>query len=228
MKSGTSDSGILQTEPVFGMVIRNHGSGTLGSVREGRKGVNRTMSVAPTDHRRSDARANRVRVLEAARACFADDLDAQMQDVAKRAGVGVGTVYRHFENKQALQRALAVFALETTLACAREGLAIDDPWEGFEHFVRGASALLAQDALTVEALVEGFQSTEVDAAKAEMRAASVQLAARAQAAGVMRDDVSPEQVDRMLCHTGQAMRGADRTGFDWRAYIEVVLDGLRR
>src|SRR5262245_57461374 len=111
------------------MCIRNHDSGTIGAPRKGGNTVNRTITATPAEHRRSDARANRVRVLEAARACFADDLDAQMQDVARRAGVGVGTVYRHFENKQALQQALAVFALETTLACAREGLAIDDPWE---------------------------------------------------------------------------------------------------
>src|SRR5687768_10426070 len=80
----------------------------------------RDMSVPTERPLRADARRNRERVLEGARAVFAEHgRDAQMDDVAKRAGVGVGTVYRHFPTKEALVSALALSLFEQVLASAR-------------------------------------------------------------------------------------------------------------
>ena len=79
---------------------------------------------------RADARRNRERVIAAARAVFAEHgRDAQMDDVARRAGVGVGTVYRHFPTKEALLVALALDAFERVVAEARRALENPDPWE---------------------------------------------------------------------------------------------------
>jgi AcrR family transcriptional regulator len=81
---------------------------------------------------RADARRNREKVLTAARAVFAEQgVDAQMDDVARRADVGVGTVYRHFPTKDALLQALAEELFDELAAHAREMLELDDPWQAF-------------------------------------------------------------------------------------------------
>src|SRR6201991_4974801 len=90
------------------------------------------MTEIVTKPLRADARRNRERVLTAARAAFAEHgREAQMDDVARRAGVGVGTVYRHFPTKEALVNALALDLFEKLVQGAREALAIEDPWEAF-------------------------------------------------------------------------------------------------
>src|SRR5919206_2825813 len=113
--------------------------------------------VAATEERplRADARRNREKVLAAARTVFSENgRDAQMDDVARRAGVGVGTVYRHFPTKEALIEALMVDAFETIAAHARDALAIEDPWEAFTSVMwRGAEVMAGGRALS-----EGFAS----------------------------------------------------------------------
>jgi AcrR family transcriptional regulator len=175
---------------------------------------------------RADARANRQRVLTAARECFAESVDAQMQDIARRAGVGVGTVYRHFANKEALQVALAMDCVGEMVLHARAGLEQDDPWAGLEQFVWTSTGKLSADALSVQALEES-SSPDIDRGCGELRAAIVELAERARAAGALRSDLSAEQVEEILRHLAGAVRGAERSGFDWRPYVRVVLDGLR-
>src|ERR1041384_5426357 len=97
--------------------------------------------VAPGDRPlRADARRNREKVLQAARSVFSEHgRDAQMDDVARRAGVGVGTVYRHFPTKEALIEALMVAAFQTIADEAHRALDIEDPWEAFTSVLwRGA------------------------------------------------------------------------------------------
>src|SRR5437660_10372199 len=91
---------------------------------------------------RSDARRNREAVIAAARKLFADEgLDAQMPDVAKAANVGVGTVYRHFANKDDLIAALAADHFDRLADKAREGLEMPDAWEGISGFIRFATQI---------------------------------------------------------------------------------------
>ncbi|MDX6533988.1 MAG: hypothetical protein QOJ13_1813 [Gaiellales bacterium] len=162
----------------------------------------------------------------AARECFADG-DAQMQDIARRAGVGVGTVYRHFENKEALMAALALDCVGEMLTCARDCLECEDAWAGFEQFVWGATEKLAVDALSVEAVSGPLGSAGCEQRSAELSGRIVELAERALAAGALRSDLTGMQVDMILRHLGGAVRGAELSGFDWRSYVRVVLDGLR-
>src|SRR5256885_10351887 len=96
------------------------------------------MATPPLTERpmRADARRNRERVLEAAVHCFAQcGLQAQMDDVAGRAKVGVGTVYRHFPTKDALIEALADDYFARQNAAARAALDVEDPWEAFSGYV---------------------------------------------------------------------------------------------
>src|ERR687885_158221 len=94
---------------------------------------------------RADARRNRERVIAAARICMArEGLDAQMEDIARAAGVGVGTVYRHFRTKDELVDALAAERFERLRDLAHEALAQDDPWESFAGFMRAAARIQSE------------------------------------------------------------------------------------
>src|SRR5436190_23045316 len=105
---------------------------------------------------RADARRNRERVLTAAREVFAEQgRDAQMDDVARRAMVGVGTVYRHFPTKEALLEALAVDAFERIVVVAREILeTIADPWEALTRTLWAGAEILAADRALADAMAE--------------------------------------------------------------------------
>lgn len=88
---------------------------------------------------RADAARNRQRVLTAAAEVFAKrGLDVSLDEVAHAAGVGVGTVYRRFPNKEALVDALFEDKIENMVVLAREAKAFEDPWEGFVHFIEHA------------------------------------------------------------------------------------------
>src|SRR5438270_7912010 len=95
---------------------------------------------------RADARRNHEAVIAAAKKLFADQgLDAQMPDVARVAGVGVGTVYRHFPTKDDLVAALVAERFERLAQKARESLELADPWEGIADFIRFSAEIQAED-----------------------------------------------------------------------------------
>jgi len=172
---------------------------------------------------RADARRNRERVLKAARTVFAaKGRDAHLEDVARRAEVGVGTVYRHFPTKDALLEALAreQFDILTRWACEAEQA--PDPWEGFNAMIWRGAELQASDRALMEAVAEFKPSV---ARQAEELHASIQrLMTRAQAQGAMRADATGEDVQLMMCGLGSVMQ---MSGEGWRRYLTVMLDGLR-
>ena len=111
------------------------------------------LPEASTRPPRADARRNRARVLEAARTCFGESgLEAQVDEIARCAGVGVGTVYRHFPTKEALYEALASDHFLRLAATAREALGGADSWEAFSGFMRRAAELQASDRALAEVM----------------------------------------------------------------------------
>src|SRR5215213_9716410 len=93
---------------------------------------------------RADARRNRERILDAARfACAQKGASVQMDDVARGAGVGVGTVYRHFPTKEALIEALVAEKYRAAVENARAALEVDDPWESFADLLRRNAEMMA-------------------------------------------------------------------------------------
>jgi AcrR family transcriptional regulator len=177
---------------------------------------------------RADARRNAERVRAAARETFAEyGLDAQVDDVARRAGVGVGTVYRHFPTKEALIEAVALGGYESICAIARESLEqIEDPWQAFSEFMwRGARLHRGDRAQCELHTLRPDVVRRVAGDKRELVGLVEQLIERGQKAGVIRADLSAADMPMIWSSLGAAQQHA--AGDAWERYLEVVLDGLR-
>jgi len=176
---------------------------------------------------RADARRNRERILVAARAVFADyGHDAQMDEVARRAGVGMGTVYRHFPTKDALLEALLADSFSRIADNARAALDEPDPWQAFAGTLWfGAEQLAANRGLT-QSLV-AHPADGVMEREAELRETMGVLIARAQAAGVLRSDMVVDDVPMLMCGVGAAFQKPHGCPESWRRHLSILLDGLR-
>jgi AcrR family transcriptional regulator len=174
---------------------------------------------------RADARRNRERVISGARRCMArDGLDAGMEDIARRAGVGVGTVYRHFPTKEALIEGLAEARFERLAELAREALEVEDPWEGFEHLMRASAEIQTEDRALSEILVSRVGTMRASAEKVGMLELVAKVMKRAQRSGQLRKDAAPEDVPMVMC----ALAGASKNPMtDPDRYITLILDGMR-
>jgi AcrR family transcriptional regulator len=175
---------------------------------------------------RADARRNRERIVEAARAVFAHQGgEAQIDDIARAAGVGVGTVYRHFPHKDALLGELVTEKFRLFADNAERALAVDDPWEAFAWLLRENAQFCAADVGVQEALARGpiaweYAAPEID----RLRATTTQLIERAQKAGVMREDFVVDDIPMLMAGLGSTM---GVPGYDWRRHLEIILAGLR-
>jgi AcrR family transcriptional regulator len=189
-----------------------------------------TADVRHERHLRADARRNRQRVLEAAEEEFAlQGLAVPIDDIARRAGVGPGTVYRHFPTKEALFAAIVARRMEDLVEEARTLAASDDPAEAFFHFLTRIFEEGARKRDLVDALgAAGVDiKTELGHAGFDMRDTIERLLVRGQQAGGVRADIGVEDVMALLTGTSLAMRrpGAD-AGLQQRM-VGVVCDGLR-
>jgi AcrR family transcriptional regulator len=176
---------------------------------------------------RADARRNRAKIVAAARQEFArTGLETQMDDVAATAGVGVGTVYRHFPTKDALVQALVIDHMERMADTARKAVeGTDDPWEAFSSTLwHGAEQQLADRALAQVLATQPPETWQHAAEEATGLADHMaELLAAAQGAGVVRADLRVEDVPMMMCGLGAVVQN----GRDWRRYMRLVLDGMR-
>jgi AcrR family transcriptional regulator len=179
---------------------------------------------------RSDAKRNRARILEAARACLAaDGHEAQIDDIARKAGVGVGTVYRHFPTKETLLEALAAQHFHRLADAAREALEDADPWDGLSAFLSRAAEWQANDRALAEVMAaepEVMERAAMD--RADLHQAVAKLVERAQAAGKLRLDIVAGDVPMLMCGLGRATRvGSAGPTMSWKRYLAIMLDGLR-
>ena len=176
---------------------------------------------------RSDARRNRDAIVKAARAVFARyGREAQMDDVARRAKVGVGTVYRHFPTKEALLAALAQDRFRQLAEYAQDALATQDPWAAFEDFLRRAATLQASDRALSQLLTDQPELMRSAACeRGDLRGALQTLVERAKKAGVLRADARWEDIPMTLCALSRIGNGP--AGATWERLLTVLLDGFR-
>ncbi|MBE1534305.1 TetR/AcrR family transcriptional regulator [Actinomadura algeriensis] len=184
-------------------------------------------STAEPRPMRADARRNRRRVLDAARVAFEEGgAEVQMEDIARRAGVGVGTIYRHFPTKQALVDELIDEWLADGAANAAEALRIDDPWEGLAHFVRLSAEVMARNRglRMVFGDIGLLFDENTGHQNRELHDNATRLLARAHAAGTLRADVGLREFRTLMC--GLAMTVSLAGPDERRLYADVFLQGL--
>ena len=186
---------------------------------------------APPDRPlRSDAERNRRRILEAAEEVFAErGLDVSLDDIAAAAGVGVGTVYRRFPDKDALIDALFEDKIGELAEVARKALDIDDPWESFATFVRSVARVQAHDRGLKEAIVASDRGRDrVAFARQQFAPIAIKIVTRAQEAGVLRQDFGILDVPATFFALGYlADRMRDVAPDYWERLLTIFLDGVR-
>ncbi|MEU8621536.1 helix-turn-helix domain-containing protein [Streptomyces sp. NPDC048623] len=155
---------------------------------------------------RADARRNQERILVAARAVFAEHgIDTPMATVARRAGVGVATLYRRFPTRDALVRAAFAQQMETCGRALTEALADPDPWRGFQRLVETVCELQREERGFPAAFVAAFPDSTVEHARVreQVERDFTILVRRAQAAGALRADFHPSDLAvALLSHCG--------------------------
>ena len=179
---------------------------------------------------RRDAERNRQRILLAASEVFTTrGLQATLDDVARQAGVGVGTVYRRFSDKESLIDALFEARLESVVAIAEQALGEPDSWTGLVNLLEGAAAELTGDrGLRQIFMFATYGRDRVDLARSRMQPVVTRVVERAQREGTVRADLQPTDVpliEFMLSAAAEYAWNA-RPGI-WRRYLAIVLDGLR-
>jgi AcrR family transcriptional regulator len=179
---------------------------------------------------RRDAERNRQRILRAAAEVFTQrGLDATLDDVARQAGVGVGTVYRRFPDKESLVAELFADRIDAMVAVAEEALAAPDPWRALVAYLDYAVNTLASDVgLRQLMMFATYGRDQVAYAREQMRPVVSKLVRRAQEAGELRQDFSATDVPMIAFMLASAAEYASPVQPDlWRRYLALVIDGLR-
>jgi AcrR family transcriptional regulator len=179
---------------------------------------------------RADAQRNRARVLEAAEAVFAaKGASASTEEIALQAGVGIGTVFRHFPTKEALLEAILIDRVAKLGEVARSLATSDDPGAALFGLFTRMVEQAARKKTYVDALADAGLDSRI--ARSEVGQEAVQalgaLLARAQRAGAVRDDIG---VTELIALVVGASRAAEHAGWGTAVRgrtLQVVFDGLR-
>jgi AcrR family transcriptional regulator len=179
---------------------------------------------------RRDAVVNRERLLAAARKLFAEQgFDVTLDDIARHAGVGVGTAYRRFANKGELLDALFAEQTVELAAAADAGLADADPWHGLVSYLENSLALQLRDKGLAQIVSGDRISVEQhDWNRDVMAPKNRALIARAHDAGVLRADIAGTDLTFIQVGLNAIMtRSRDAHPELYRRYLYLMLDGLR-
>jgi AcrR family transcriptional regulator len=178
---------------------------------------------------RADAARNRAQVIKVARQLLAaGDLTLQLNAIAKLAGVGVGTVYRHFPTRQALLEALVADAFAELIDVSRAAAAEPDPADGLELLLRRTFRILASSpGLTAVLESSALQCHETMELAAAFGEATNAILGRARQAGVIRPDLEADDIRRLICGMQHALDVGGDALDKLDLYLQVLLAGLR-
>src|SRR5271154_5177305 len=184
-----------------------------------------------TDQRtlRADARRNRERILSAGRELFArDGPEAQMDEIAAHAGVGIGTVYRHFPTKEALLTEMVRVRFQEFAAIATLAEDTADPRDALETVMRRSAEAVEGD-LGFQLAMMGSDQLEwdgIEEEKALLAAVLTRIIDRAIGLGVVRNDFTFEDFGMLMCGITSTMYYKPGSA-DWRRHLAIILDGVR-
>ncbi|MFI9561713.1 TetR/AcrR family transcriptional regulator [Nonomuraea endophytica] len=185
-----------------------------------------------TPRLRKDAALNWDRIVAVARDLVDQGIPLQLNDVARRAGFGVGTVYRHFATPEALLETVAAPCLEGLVAHAEQALADPDPWHALEGFLaRTLEAQIADASLPPVASASADALPRTTELKGALAAKSTRILDRAREAQVVRDDLAAADLVPLMCGIAHAVNVHGGT-YDDRIdtahrYLATLLGGLR-
>lgn len=184
-------------------------------------------AVAPA--LRADARRNLERVLAAAREVFLEEgIDGSVEEIARRAGVGVGTVYRRFPHKDDLVDAIIAEHLALLDQVMREQLAVADPWQGFAGLVHRTLELFAANRGFKSVVSARWPDGPLPPVVQELAALGEQIVQRAQDAGALRADFDQTDLPSIYRAVGAVMEETrDVDPRQWERHLGMLLDGLR-
>jgi len=183
--------------------------------------------ITPVERQpRADAARNAERIVRTARAAFAEDgPDVSLDEIARRAEVGIRTLYRHFPHKGELVRAALDQSIAEDLAPAIDrALADENPLRGLRALMEASMALASREQNTLAAAKNaGSLTADVSTVFYE---ALARLAERAQQAGLLRDDLVPSDLHRIMAMLASVLWSIEPDSDGWRRYLALILDGL--
>jgi AcrR family transcriptional regulator len=187
--------------------------------------------AASSPRLRRDARRNRDAILTAARQVFCDQgLEAPLEEIARRAGVGIATLYRRFPSRVELLDTALADAVQAHIDLAERALAMDDSWEGFCYYLEATLRLQATDRGLNDAMGMRFPRTPaLEAARRRLFDLGNQLIARAQEAGQLRGDLTYEDLALVTWANSRVLQAVRAAGAPdaWRRHLGFLLDGFR-
>ncbi|MFF0327680.1 TetR/AcrR family transcriptional regulator [Nonomuraea angiospora] len=186
--------------------------------------------MEPAQELRADARHNRVRILQAAREAYATrGLDVPMAAIARRAGVGVATLYRRFPSRESLITEVFGDELATCASVVDEALADPDPWRGFCSMIETVCAMQVADRGFTEAFLTAFPDA-IDYERTRVRAEQgiAEVVRRAKASGRLRADFDPADLTLLLkANCGVATGTSEVAAAGSRRLVAYLLQSFR-
>jgi len=179
---------------------------------------------------RSDARRNRERLVASARELFASQgVDVSVEEITRHAGVGMGTLYRHFPTKEELIDAVLEDSFAELVELAERAAAEEDAWAGFASFLEQAlERHAANRGLKDVVASSGHGRQRAQAIRARIQPLLSRLVERAQEQGTLRSDFTPEDLPLVFWTASRVIEMTATVAPDhWRRYLGLVLDGLR-
>jgi len=179
---------------------------------------------------RKDAERNRLRIIEAAREVFCTrGFEATLDDVAHHAGLGVGTVYRRFPNKEQLIESMFVERMKDIVSLAQDALANPDPWQGLLDFLEHVTELMANDRGMHDVMVSTtFGQDQIAQIRDELLPLGKELVQRAKDTGKLRADFEVQDIVVILKMCGAVTAYTDHVAPGlWRRYFTLLVHSLR-
>ena len=189
-----------------------------------------TRPKTPTRPLRRDAQANRDRIVAEARSAFAaEGIEVPVEEIARRAAVGMGTLYRHFPAKEDLIDAVLEDAFAAFIGAAEQALVEEDAWAGFRGFLERVFALHAENRGLKDIIAtRAHGRARANAMRTRMRPLLRRLIERAQEQGALRADFAAEDMPVVFWAGGRVIEATAAVAPEfWRRHLGLLLDGLR-